>query len=230
MKSNAKIERYAIPKLDRRVYTMIKLKNNTDLTFVPGIANVSVDNSCFTLTEMPTLGPQDTFKCPLGPDLSIVVIYHANEEHFQTSPTTSRSSVHSYTQRITVQNNKSVPLENLKITERVPTSDDGGITLELISPALTLPSKSESSSSSMTSSWQDGRGSPSNSNVRERLDLGNGVQAQWDKTDQDDVENTEVGNTGRLSWLLDIPPMKSVDLVLQVEVMYPSRLSLVGLD
>ncbi|KAF9521349.1 hypothetical protein CPB83DRAFT_865550, partial [Crepidotus variabilis] len=230
LRANTKIERYAIPKLDKRVYTMVKLKNNTDMTFVPGTANVSVDKNFFTSTEMPALGPQETFECPLGPDPSIVVIYHANEEHFQTSPTTSRSSVHSYTQRITVQNNKSVPLENLKITERVPISDDGGITLELISPALTLPSKSGSPSSSMTSSWQDGRGSPSNSNVRERLYLGKGVQAQWDKADEDHVDGKEIAKTGKLNWLLDISPMKSVDLVLQFEVMYPSRLSLFGLD
>ncbi|KAF9532455.1 hypothetical protein CPB83DRAFT_890667 [Crepidotus variabilis] len=213
MKFNTKIQWYSIPKLDTRVYLTAKIKNETEYAFVKGKANVFVDGSFVASSTIPPVNPQETFDCPLGSDPAAKVTYHPQEKRASQAGIVSRSSKQSYTQRITIQNTKSISLENLKILGNIPVSQDERITVKLVSPALPQPTV-----------LQNLQG------VRKSIKVASGILAHWDKADDQDVEDSAVGKDGKLIWLLNIPPRQSVNVALQFEVSYPSGISLIGLN
>ena len=56
----------------------------------------------------------------------------------------------------------------------------------------------------------------------------NGVKGQWDGADDDKVDETTLGKDGKLNWVLTLPPLKSVNLVLQYEVSHQDGLIVDG--
>ncbi|KAF9532456.1 hypothetical protein CPB83DRAFT_759238 [Crepidotus variabilis] len=213
MKFNTKIQWYSIPKLDTRVYLTAKIKNETEYAFVKGKANVFVDGSFVASSTIPPVNPQEIFDCPLGSDPAIKIIYHPQEKHASQAGIVSRYSKQSFTQRITIQNTKSVLLENLKILENIPISQDERITVKLISPALPQPTV-----------LQNLQG------VRKSIKVASGILAHWDKADDQDVEDSAVGKDGKLNWLLNIPPRQSVNMALQFDVSHPTGIHLLNIS
>ena len=57
----------------------------------------------------------------------------------------------------------------------------------------------------------------------------NGVKGQWDGADDDKVDETILGKDGKLNWVLTLPPLKSVNLVLQYEVSHQEGIVVDGL-
>ncbi|KAF9525622.1 hypothetical protein CPB83DRAFT_885409 [Crepidotus variabilis] len=217
IKLDADIHWFSIPKVDTRVYLTARIKNDTEYTFVKGKANVFVDGSFVASSAIPLVSPQETFQCPLGSDLAVKIRYPPREQRASQTGIISRSSVRSYTQRITIQNTKSISLESFKIIDNIPISQDERIKVNLISPALSAPVAGPV------------QASHSRQSLRKSIKLESGVQAQWDKSDEKDVEDSMVGKDGKINWLLTIPPRKTVNLALQFEVTYPTGISLTGL-
>jgi hypothetical protein len=60
----------------------------------------------------------------------------------------TKTSNHSYAQRITVFNTKATVVEWLKIVDQMPVSEDARIAVKLMSPVLTVPSQAAGFASS----------------------------------------------------------------------------------
>jgi len=139
-------------------------------------------------------------------DPSVKITYHPREKKVTQGGFYQKSSTYSFTQRITVVNTKSTGINNLKIVDHIPVSQDDRIQVKLINPKLT-----------------EHKGS------RAVVEVLNGVKGQWDGADDDKVDETILGKDGKLNWVLTLPPLKSVNLVLQYEVSHQEGIVVDGL-
>ena len=111
----------------------------------------------------------------------------------------TKSTTHAFSQIISVHNTKSVEIEKLKIIDNIPVSQDANITVNLISPGLTIPLSSAT---------------PNNKTVPSSVTVANGV-AQWNDSGSD---VNALGKDGRLDWICSIPALAKINLLLQWEV------------
>lgn len=142
-------------------------------------------------------------------DPSIRVTYHPRTKKGTQSGLITKTTSTAFSQRITVHNAKSNPIEGLQIVDRIPVSQDSQIKINLSTPPLgvgsTIPVK-----------------------------VSEGVVAKWYPGEQvDDSEGTEgsanAGKDGQVAWMCDLTSQKKVDLLLAWEVSAPSQVDLAGL-
>lgn len=161
--------------------------------------------------------------------------YHPRNKKTSQSGFYSKSSVHTFTQRITVHNTKSAsagggtePLK-IKIVDQVPVSEDSTITVKLTQPALVIPN-AENSGGTISST----AGGGGELKLPAPVKVTSGVVATWDGADEDsigqhDVDLEALGREGRLCWICSIAPQGKVGLTLQWEVSAPLRTDITGL-
>jgi hypothetical protein len=150
-------------------------------------------------------------------DSSIRVTYHPRELKSSVAGFYQKKSTQSFTQRLTVLNTKYSAIENLRVIEHIPVSEDELIEVKLHNPPLTMPStgtQSGSSASLMNKVQEKGA---------------RNVTALWDGVDEEGVDQAALGKDGKFNWLVSIPPQKSVSLVAQFEVNYPEGTAIQGL-
>ncbi|KAF8150953.1 hypothetical protein B0H34DRAFT_665975 [Crassisporium funariophilum] len=191
-----------IPKGDQRVHLKATITNSSGYTFLPGPSNVYVDQSYIACSDIPNVSPSEVFECPLGLDPSIRVTYHPRTKMVSESGFYSKSTTHAFSQRITIHNYKTVDVQGVKVTDHIPVSQDANIIVNLISPALTIPSPSTS-----LSKVPNGK-----TTVPPPVEVADGVVAQWNGG----VE--EGGKDGRLDWICSIPALTKISLLLHWEV------------
>ncbi len=124
-----------------------------------------------------------------------------------------KSVMKTYTQRITVVNTKSTPIENLKVVDMIPVSQDERIEIKLLNPPLP-PSIAE-----------DNTGKEQKP---DRIRVSPGVVALWDGANDPEVNQDVVGKNGRVRWDVSLRPQETVNLVLKFEVSYPEKLMVDG--
>ena len=121
-----------------------------------------------------------------------------------------------FTQRITIANTKTQPIENLKIIEQIPVSEDSKITVKLVRPALRVPGEG----------FICGNGEPK---VPPPVSVASGVVAQWHGADEAGVDVEALGKDGKLNWVCAVPAQEKIGLVLQWEVLAPVNTTILGL-
>lgn len=136
----------------------------------------------------------------------------------------SKTCNHVFTQRITLFNTKSSAIENLKIVDQFPISEDSQITVKYASPALVVPNTLETVGTSKAVA--DGSATlkaPAPVKVAE------GVVAQWDGADESGFDLETLGKDGKMYWLCGVPAQGKVNLMLTWEVTAPIRTDILGL-
>ena len=123
----------------------------------------------------------------------------------------TKSTTHAFSQTISVHNTKSVGIEKLKITDNIPVSQDANITVNLVSPGLTIPLSSAT---------------PNNKAVPSSVTVANGVVAQWNDSGSD---VNVLGKDGRLDWICSIPAHAKINLLLQWEATTTQKNPIQGL-
>ena len=106
-------------------------------------------------------------------------------------------------------------IEGLKITDQIPVSQNANITVNLISPALTLP----------TTSTLKLAGKVTTPRVR----ISEGIYAQWNGSDDPNGDFSALGRNGKIDWLCAIPASGTVNLLLQWEVTTTQKTAIYGL-
>jgi len=129
----------------------------------------------------------------------------------------TKTTNYAFSQRITVYNTKTLPIENVKIIDQAPVSEDSDITVKLVSPALGAPGTSFSGRSS------------TEPKALPPLRVASGVIAQWYGADEAGVEVEALGKDGELNWVCAVPAQTKIGLVLQWEVTAPAKTTVVGL-
>ncbi|CAA7265466.1 unnamed protein product [Cyclocybe aegerita] len=225
-----------VPKKDSRVHLKAKIKNASEYTLLAGNASVYVDGSFISKSEVPLVSPDESFDCPLGLDPSIRITYHPRSKKTSRSGFYNKSTMHSYSQRITVHNTKSSSAGGgtddlkIKIIDQVPVSQDSTINVKLVQPSLVLPNAEGVGTVSSAA------GSSEKAKLPPPLKVSSGVVATWDGADevslgqgQVDVDVDALGREGRLCWICSVAPQSKVGLVLQWEVSAPLRTDITGL-
>ncbi|KAG5221498.1 mucoidy inhibitor [Salix suchowensis] len=103
-----------------------QVKNVSEYALVAGPANVYIDGSFVAKSRIPVVNPQETFECPLGKKASC-------------SGLINKTTTTVYYRQATIRNTKPVAIQNLKILDRVPVSENAQIVVKLLSPALSPP-------------------------------------------------------------------------------------------
>lgn len=211
-----------------------KIKNASDYTFLKGQSSIYVDGSFISKSDVPLVSPEESFDCPLGyihftytrlytrsshfdysssVDPSIRVTYHPRSKKVSQSGFYTKTTNYVFSQRITIFNTKTLPIENLKIIDQAPVSEDSDIIVKLVNPALKLP---------VEAGGPEPKALPS-------LRVASGVLAHWHGADEEGAEVDALGKDGKLNWVCAIPSQEKIGLVLQWEVTAPVKSTLVGL-
>ena len=121
---------------------------------------------------------------------------------------------HTFYQRITIVNTKSIAIERLKIIDQFPISEDSAISVALANPALVIPLPNKKGEVE----------------VPKPLNIGDGVIAQWADADQLDVDLEALGKDGKFEWICSLASQKKLNLNIAWEVNFPQRSDVSGLD
>jgi uncharacterized protein (TIGR02231 family) len=214
LKLEASLSWVTVPKEDARAHLKAKIKNASDYTFLPGNGSVYVDGSFIAKSNVPAVSPQESFDCPLGLDPSIRVTYYPRSKRLSQSGFYSKSANHVFTQRITIFNTKAISIDQFKVIDQVPVSENSQIAVKVNSPALTM-------ASSGTSATKTG----STKSVK----VGEGIVAQWDRADEAGLDEAALGKDGKLNWVCSIPSQARIHLLLHWEVSCPANMQVAGL-
>ncbi|KAL0946101.1 hypothetical protein HGRIS_012366 [Hohenbuehelia grisea] len=152
---------------------------------------------------------------PPSLDPSIRLTYSPVEKKALKSGLYSKTSTQVFTQRITVHNTRSTFIEDLKIVDHIPVSEDAQITVKLVTPALTVPTNAG------TLGGKETRPDP--------VKVGKGVVAQWDGAEEAEADLGSLGKDGKLNWVCTVPAQGKLNLQLQWEVSSPASVTVTGL-
>ncbi|KAJ7149159.1 hypothetical protein C8R43DRAFT_504406 [Mycena crocata] len=211
-----------VPKVDTKTHLNAHITNASEYALLEGMASIYVDGSFISRSTVPAVSPQESFNCPLGLDPSIRITYHPVVKKLSKSGFYNKTAKHIFSQRITVSNMKSVAVERLKIVDQIPISQNEQIEVNLVSPALSLPSEL---GSGVTSKLPKG-----GSKGPQALNVGKGVVAQWDGVDDPGHDAASLGLDHKLNWVCTVPAQGKVNLALEWEVtVSPASAQIVGL-
>lgn len=162
----------------------------------------------------PLCSTTDYIFTPRRLDPSVRVTYHPRSKKTTRTGFYNRTTTQVYTQRITVFNTKTTIVDDLKVTDQFPVSDDSTITVKQVIPALVDVLKASTSGEIQ---------------APEKAKVSSGVFAQWNGADEPDVNVESLGKDGKFDWICSIPPQGKIDLFLQYEVIAPPRTQITGL-
>jgi hypothetical protein len=138
-------------------------------------------------------------------DSSIRVTYHPRAKKVSQFGFYTKSFNQFYSQRITIFNTKSTSIEQLKVIDQVPVSENPSITVTLNGPALNLPA------APVTISKESIKAPPP-------VTVSEGVVAQWDiSADEPNFDMEALGKDGKFNWVCSVPSQGKINHLLQWE-------------
>ncbi|KAF7325513.1 hypothetical protein MKEN_00400300 [Mycena kentingensis (nom. inval.)] len=214
-----------VPRVDTKAHINAKITNASEYTLLAGTASVYVDGSFISRSEVPAVSPKESFDCPLGVDPSIRVTYHPVIKKTSHSGgfLFAKTATHTFSQRITVFNTKSLPVSRVKLVDHFPASQHADIVVKLLSPALVLPSDNAAGS-------VKAKGATALGASTQKIKLGKDVIAQWDGVDEPDCVVESLGLDRKVNWICSVAPQAKVNVSLEWEVgVSPAGAHVVGL-
>jgi Domain of unknown function (DUF4139) len=172
-------------------------------------------------------------KRSIDPSIRVVYAPLSKKTTIQSGFMTKPQRVQSFTQRVTVQNTKASALAKLKVIDQVPISEEAGILVKVVSPALTIAPSTTSDGASTSSKEKAAR--PLSVALPNAVSIGHGIVAQWEGLDDVVVEEglgKDVSSIadGKFAWVCsNIASQAKVNLVLQWEVSAPTSTDVYGL-
>ncbi|KAL4255123.1 hypothetical protein AB1N83_012978 [Pleurotus pulmonarius] len=227
-----------VPKIDLQVYLQARVKNISEHVLVAGPANIYIDGSFVAKSRFPAVNPQETFEYSLGVDPSVRTTYAPLSKKTASSGLVTKTTTTTYSRQITVRNTKATAIQNVKILDRIPVSEDAQIVVKLLAPALRPPpppplSSPSASKTEKSPSSESGGGKFSGlkslttlpSSVSSLRKASKDVVAQWEGEEEGEVGT---GSNGKLSWVCAIPPQEKISVELRWEESRPVGMKLVN--
>jgi hypothetical protein len=143
------------------------------------------------------------------------VTYHPLVKKISQSGFYNKAANHIFSQRITIFNTKAGGINDFKVIDQVPVSEDAQIDVKLVSPSLVIPDCSTTG------------GVPS---APAPVKVSDGVVAQWVGADEKGFDVESLGKDGKLNWVCSVPAQGKITLSLSWEVNNPARATIVGLS
>jgi hypothetical protein len=145
-------------------------------------------------------------------DSSIKITFPPQSKKLATSGILSKTKTHAYTQRITVQNNKSKPIVHFTIIDHVPVSENSSINVKLIQPTLPSPGNSDPVE------------------MKKWYGAGNGLWSRWAPLEGNEEELSSAKGEGKIEWRCELQGGKGTTLVTEWQVSAPASEQIVGLN
>ncbi|KAF8068046.1 hypothetical protein FPV67DRAFT_1669907 [Lyophyllum atratum] len=158
-----------------------KIKNASQYIRLSGTGSVYFNGSFISRYEVPAVGPDKSFDCPLGLDPSIRVTYHPQTKKQSKNGFYTKTTMHIFLQHITVFNTKTSPIEGVRI-------------LSHIQCRRTV--SSGSSSAEPSSSVLEG--------ARKPVAVGKGITVAWEGAEDGDMDGERVGRDGKVGWISEL--------------------------
>lgn len=196
--SNVAFSRTVVAKYKPAAYLRARLRNTSKLTLLRGPTGLTLDGTFLGRSTLPRCSAGDSFNIPLGVDPAIRVSYPKPEIARSTTGVFSKGENSVYTRSITLVNTRASAGKPVAMTvlDQVPVSEDEKIRVDVLHPA------------GLTSGG--------------RL-VAAGVPGREGKEESDWGKATaSLRKAGEVQWEVSLNAGKSVKLLLQYEVAFPT--------
>ncbi|SPQ23869.1 1b4e9f36-a589-48ea-98f2-e1969fde7dbd [Thermothielavioides terrestris] len=198
--TNVAFTRTVVAKYKPAAYLRARLRNTSKLTLLRGPAGLTLDGTFLGRATLPRCSAGDAFAMPLGVDPAIRVAYPKPEVARSTTGVFSKGETSVYTRAVTLVNTRAAagtPV-SLTVLDQVPVPEDEKIRVEVLQPA---------------GLQRDGG----------RAGVAAGVPGREGKDELDWGRATaSLRKAGEVAWDVVLNAGKSVKLVLQYEVSFPT--------
>jgi hypothetical protein len=197
--ANVVFSRTVVAKYKPAAYLKARLRNTSKLTLLRGPTGLTLDGTFMGRSTLPRCSAGDSFNMPLGVDPAIKVAYPKPDVTRSTTGVFSKGENSVYTRSVTLVNTRAAAGKPVTITvlDQVPVSEDEKLRVEVLHPP--------GLSSTLTSGKPVATGVP-----------GKDTDKDWGKA------TAVLKKAGEVSWDVVLNAGKSVKLLLQYEVAFPT--------
>ncbi|KAH6856889.1 hypothetical protein B0I37DRAFT_396357 [Chaetomium sp. MPI-CAGE-AT-0009] len=196
--TNVTFSRTVVAKYKPAAYLRARLRNTSKLTLLRGPTGLTLDGTFLGRSTLPRCSAGDSFNVPLGVDPAIRVSYPKPEVARSTTGVFSKGENSAYTRSITLVNTRASAGKPVTMTvlDQVPVSEDEKIRVDVLHPA----------------------GLSSGGRL-----VATGVPGREGKDEQDWGKATaSLRKAGEVQWEVSLNAGRSVKLLLQYEVAFPT--------
>ncbi|KAK4112636.1 hypothetical protein N656DRAFT_789322 [Canariomyces notabilis] len=197
--ANVVFSRTVVAKYKPAAYLKARLRNTSKLTLLRGPTGLTLDGTFMGRSTLPRCSAGDSFNMPLGVDPAIKVAYPKPDVTRSTTGVFSKGENSVYTRSVTLVNTRAAAGKPVTITvlDQVPVSEDEKLRVEVLHPP--------GLSSTLASGKPVATGVP-----------GKDTDKDWGKA------TAVLKKAGEVSWDVVLNAGKSVKLLLQYEVAFPT--------
>ncbi|CAG8709853.1 9308_t:CDS:2, partial [Acaulospora colombiana] len=226
----ADLEWITVPKDTPSAFLQAKVKNTSQYLFLPGRANIFLDDNFVAKSAIDHVSPGETFHCSLGVDPQVKLTYHprTKKARSQGGLLTTRTTSFAYHQKITIKNTRTTTIKRLVVRDQIPVSGDQRIKVALVEPSQiefagrnTIGGSTGGSLSKLSSAGEKLM-------IPKETKISKSVSVRWKVADEDELAAEGLDSTsglagadgareGMLEWICEISNGQSVDLTLAWE-------------
>lgn len=229
----ADLEWIAVPKEQPSAFLQARVKNTSQYMFLPGRANIFLDDNFVAKSAIEHVSPNESFSCSLGVDPQVKVTYHprTKKTRSQGGLLSSKTTTTAYHQKMTIKNTRSAPVKRLLVRDQVPVSGDQRIKVTLLDPSniefagrntISAATNAGNTSSSLTIGGEKGLQIP------KEVQIGRGVSVRWKVSDDELTSDAASGvlgldgaREGMIEWVCELGAGQTTDVTLSWEVTAP---------
>ncbi len=195
--ANITFTRTVVAKYKPAAYLRARLRNASKLTLLRGPTGLTLDGTFLGRSTLPRCSAGDVFSIPLGVDPAIRVAYPKPDVSRSTTGVFAKGDNCVYTRSVTLVNTRAAAGKPVSVTvlDQVPVSEDEKLRVDLLQPA----------------GVQSGRAVAAGVQGREGKE-----EADWGRA------TASVKKAGEVQWEVVLNAGRSVKLVLQYEVAFPT--------
>jgi hypothetical protein len=206
--------RTVVPKYKPAAYLKARLRNTSKITLLSGPTGLTLDGTFLGRSTLPRCSAGDSFHIPLGIDPAIRVAYPKPDVTRSTTGNvfTAKAESNVYTRSVTLVNTRAQagkPPVSVTVLDQVPVSEDEKIRVDVLHPAGLQ--RGGPVVTGVSGKVMEGAAASSGSGEKE------GDNKDWGR-----ATATLRGKAGEVAWDVVLNPGRSVKLVLQYEVAFPT--------
>ncbi|KAL2120313.1 hypothetical protein VTJ04DRAFT_4339 [Mycothermus thermophilus] len=218
--TNVTFLRTVVAKYKPAAYLRARLRNTSKLTILKGPVGLTLDGTFLGRSTLARCSAGDTFTVALGVDPAVRVAYPKPDVSRATTGVFSRDEHSVYTRSITLVNTRGGPTGRpvqVTVLDQVPVSEDEKLRVSLVQPAgLVVGGRPIAAGVAARDPRDDNTPVAGSSAVATTAAQGSSSGEEWGKA------WASLKKAGEIQWDVTLNAGKSVKLVLQYEVAFPS--------
>ena len=211
---------FLVPKLRTAAFLEARLRNNSNITLLKGLAGLTLDGSFLGTTELKRCSAGESFPLNLGVDPAVNVSYSKPTVRRSQTGVFSKEGSCVFTRVCTLTNTKSKTAIEGVVMDQVPVSEDERLRVEVLQPKG-LKVEGDRVKTGIAAE-------PVNGSARGRVESIGGVQGVMGKDEKWGKAVATFKKSGEVAWDVKVNPSQSVRLVLEYETRFPGNEGVVG--